>query len=218
MKDVGLIPKRTAHLESKPVYPIGFLLSFYLNRVYTIPMNPYISMLRGINVGGQKKVRMAELKSLYESLGFTNVETYVQSGNVVFDSEEQDANKMADAIEKQIENTFGFAIPVQVRSADDFQRVIESHPFRDEEPVRVLVTFLKESPNPLKLEKLSHYEDKVDQYAIGEQEIFLFCPGGYGNTKLSNTFFEKMLEVTATTRNWRTVNKLYEMASGRSFQ
>ncbi len=178
-------------------------------------MNTYISMLRGINVGGQKKVRMAELKSLYESLGFSDVETYVQSGSVVFESEEQEAEKIADKIEAQIKQTFGFSVPVQVRSADDFRRVIEDHPFQDEEPVRVLVTFLDDDPDPSKLEDLSRYEDKVDQFAIGEREIFLFCPGGYGNTKLSNNFFEKKLGVTATTRNWKTVNKLYEMASGR---
>ena len=154
-------------------------------------MNTYISLLRGINVSGQKKVRMADLKSLYESLELGNVQTYVQSGNVVFDSEEQDVEKLKNSIEAQIETTFGFSVPVLIRSADDFQRVIENHPFAHEDPIRVLVTFLYERSEASKLEELSHYEDKVDQFAIGEQEIFLFCPGGYGKTKLSNTFFEK---------------------------
>ena len=103
----------------------------------------------------------------------------------------------------------------QVRSAEDFRRVLESHPFKNEEQVRVLVTFLYERPDPSKLEDLSRYEDKVDKFAIGEQDIFLFCPGGYGRTKLSNTFFERKLGVTATTRKWKTVNTLYEMASER---
>lgn len=178
-------------------------------------MNTYISMLRGINVSGQKQVRMAELKRMYESLGFADVETYVQSGNVVFESKEQDAKKLANSIETGIEKMFGFSVPVLVRSADDFRRILESHPFRDEDPVRILVTFLYERPDPSKLEDISRYEDKVDKFAIGEQEIFLFCPGGYGRTKLSNTFFEKKLGVIATTRNWKTVNALYEMASER---
>jgi uncharacterized protein (DUF1697 family) len=178
-------------------------------------MPTYISMLRGINVGGQKQVRMAELKSLYELLGLGNVQTYVQSGNVVFDSEEQDAEKLMKSIESQIETTFGFSVPVLIRSADDFQRVIESHPFANEEPIRVLVTFLYEHPERSKWDDLSLYQDKVDQFALGEQEIFLFCPGGYGRTRLSNTFFEKKLGVIATTRNWKSVNALYEMASGR---
>lgn len=178
-------------------------------------MKTYITMLRGINVSGQKQVRMAELKSLYESIGFADVETYVQSGNVVFESEEQDVKKLANSIETRIERTFGFSVPVLVRSADDFRRILESHPFKNEEPVRVLVTFLYERPDPSKLEALRRYEDKVDRFAIGGQEIFLFCPGGYGRTKLSNTFFERKLGVIATTRNWKTVNRLYEMASER---
>ena len=178
-------------------------------------MNTYISMLRGINVGGQKKVRMPKLKSLYESLGFANIETYVQSGNVVFNSEEKDNEKLTKSIEEQIEKTFGFAVPVLMRSADDLQRVIENHPFKDEEPVRVLVTFLYQQPDQAKLDDLNRYEDKVDKFAIGAQEIFLFCPGGYGRTKLSNTFFENKLGVVATTRNWKTVNTLFQMTSER---
>ena len=178
-------------------------------------MQTYISMLRGINVSGQKKIRMVELKSLYESLGFENVQSYVQSGNVVFDSEEQDAIKLRGTIEAQIESTFGFSVPVLIRTGDDFQRIIKSHPFKDKEAIRVLVTFLYEHPEQSKLDELSDYKDKVDHFAIGEQEIYLFCPGGYGKTKLSNTFFEKKLGVICTTRNWKSVNALYEMASQR---
>jgi uncharacterized protein (DUF1697 family) len=178
-------------------------------------MPVYVSMLRGINVSGQKQVRMADLQSLYESLNLVNVQTYVQSGNVVFDSPAQDAAKLTKSIEAKIEETFGFSVPVLIRVADDFQRIIESHPFAQEDSARVLVTFLYEHPDQTKLDDLSTYKDKVDQFALGEQEIFLFCPGGYGKTKLSNTFFEKKLGVIATTRNWKTVNALYAMASKR---
>lgn len=180
-------------------------------------MNTYISIVRGINVGGQKKVRMADLKSLYESLGLGNVETYVQSGNVVFDSKEQDAEKLRKDIEAQIEAAFGFSVPVLIRTVDNFQRIIENHPFANEDPIRVLVTFLYERPEQSKWDELNLYQDKVDQFVLGEQEIFLFCPGGYGRTKLSNTFFEKKLDVICTTRNWKSINALYEMASARSF-
>jgi len=176
-------------------------------------MNTYISMLRGINVSGQKQVRMAELKRQYEALDLKNVHTYLQSGNVIFDSEAQDTEALAHAIEARMEASFFFSVPVLIRTAADFRRIIENHPFQDEEPVRVLVTFLYERPGLAKLDELSRYEDKVDQFAIGEQEIFLFCPGGYGRTKLSNTFFEKRLGVIATTRNWKTVNALYKMAN-----
>jgi len=178
-------------------------------------MNTYISMLRGINVSGQKKIRMADLKSLYESLGLDNVQTYVQSGNVVFDSDEQDIDKLRNSIETQIEKQFGFSVPVLIRTMVDFKRVVENHPFAQEEAIRVLVTFLYEIPEESKWKELSHHKDKVDQFVLGEQEIFLFCPGGYGKTKLSNTFFEKKLDVVATTRNWKSVNTLYEIANER---
>jgi len=178
-------------------------------------MNTYISMLRGINVSGQKKIRMADLKNMYETLRFGNVQTYVQSGNVIFDSDEQDFVELRKNIEAQIEKTFGFSVPVLLRTADDFKRVIENHPFKNEEAIRVLVTFLYTQPEQSKFEELKQYKDKVDQFAIGEQEIFLFCPGGYGRTKLSNAFFEKKLDVVATTRNWKSVNTLYQMASER---
>jgi len=178
-------------------------------------MQTYISMLRGINVSGQKKIRMADLKSMYETLGFGNIQTYVQSGNVVFESDEEDLEKLRQSIEAQIEKTFGFSVPVLIRSADDFDRIIQEHPFAQEETNRVLVTFLYERPAQSKRDELSQYEDKVDQFTLGEQEIFLFCPGGYGKTKLSNTFFEKKLELIATTRNWKSVNALYQMANER---
>jgi uncharacterized protein (DUF1697 family) len=135
----------------------------------------------------------------------------LQSGNVVFDSDEQEAGKLRKLIESQIEETYEFSVPVLIRTGDDFRRVIESHPFAEEEAIRVLVTFLYELPEKSKWEGLGHHKDKVDQFALGKQEIFLFCPGGYGRTKLSNNFFERKLGVFATTRNWKSVNALYEM-------
>ena len=172
-------------------------------------------MLRAVNVSGQKKIRMVDLKSLYDSLGLGNVQTYIQSGNVVFDSVEQDIEKVRNSIETQIETQLGFFVPVLIRTVDDFLRIIEKHPFAREEAIRVLVTFLYEKPEDSKWKELNIYKDKVDQFALGEQEIFLFCPGGDGKTKLSNNFFEKKLAVIATTRNWKSVNALYQMSRER---
>jgi uncharacterized protein (DUF1697 family) len=103
-------------------------------------MNTFISMLRGINVSGQKKIRMAELRRLYESLDLVNVKTYVQSGNVVFDSMEQDTSKLAKLIEAQIEQFFGYSVSVFIRDTNDFQRIIASNPFlneRNEDPAKL---------------------------------------------------------------------------------
>ena len=181
-------------------------------------MLTYISLLRGINVSGQKKIRMADLKILYESLGLTEVQTYLQSGNVVFDNGEQSPEKLRKSIEAEIESAYGFSVPVLIRSGDDFQRLIGSRPFRkerSEHPARVMVTFLFELPEQSKLTELSVPESDTCEFVIADQEIFLHCPDGYGRSKLSNNFFEKKLGVVATTRNWKTVNALCQMASER---
>ena len=181
-------------------------------------MKTYISMLRGINVSGQKKIRMAELKSLYESLALENVQSYLQSGNMVFDSEEGDTTKLRESIEAQIEVTYGYSVPILIRTRDDFRRLIESKSFAKERswnPSRVMVTFLYEPPGQSKLDSLSIPENETCKFVMEEGVIFLYCPDGYGRSKLSNNFFEKKLDVIATTRNWKTVGALYEMASER---
>ncbi len=177
-------------------------------------MHTFISMLRGINVSGQKKIIMADLRKLYESLGLVKVKSYVQSGNVIFDSQEPDASKLATLLETQIEQTYGYTVSVFMRDSHDFQRIINSNLFtneRDEDPTKLYVTFLY---TPLAKSKL-HNPDipphKADEFIIGATEIFLFCPHGYGRTKYSNNFFERKLKVTATSRNWKTINALYKM-------
>lgn len=181
-------------------------------------MNTFISMLRGINVSGQKKIRMEELRNLYQSLNLVNVETYVQSGNVVFDSTWPDASELAGLIEAQIEGSFEYSVPVFVRNTHDFQRIVHGNPFlneRDEDPAKLYVTFLYNTPSESRLSSLAIPDNETSEYSIGEDEIFLFCPDGYGRTKLSNSFFERKLGVLATTRNWKTVNALYKMANER---
>jgi uncharacterized protein (DUF1697 family) len=171
-------------------------------------MNTYISMLRGINVSGQKKIQMAALRNMYRALNLVKVETYVQSGNVVFDSTEQDILKLAEFIEGQIEETFGYAVPVIIR-------YIPFSNERNEDPAKLHVTFLYRLPSELKLSSLAIPNNETAEFSIGDKEIFLFCPNGYGNTRLSNSFFEKKLGMPATTRNWKTVNALYTMAKRR---
>jgi uncharacterized protein (DUF1697 family) len=175
-------------------------------------------MLRGINVSGQKKIQMEALRNLYRALNLVMVETYVQSGNVVFDSTEQDILKLAEFIEGQIEETFGYAVPVIIRYIHDFGRIIDSNPFSNErngDPAKLHVTFLYRLPSELKLSSLAIPNSETAEFSIGDKEIFLFCPNGYGKTRLSNSFFEKKLGMPATTRNWKTVNALYNMAKRR---
>lgn len=180
-------------------------------------MNTYISMLRGINVGGHNQIRMAELKKLYEGLGFEAVETYVQSGNVVFRSEEPDAAALARRIQARILDTLGGEVPVLIREPRDFERILAKNPFltgRSEDPSKLHVMFLSAPPAPPNLARLVRPANCPDEFIPGEQEIFLFCPGGLGNTKLTTAFFERNLKVLTTTRNWNTVNALRRLTLG----
>ena len=181
-------------------------------------MKAFISMLRGINVGGQKTIRMEELRSLYEELGFNHVRTYVQSGNVVFNSPVQEAAKLAERIEAQIEQSYGFSVPVFMREANDLERILANNPFlkgRNKDQSKLHVTFLYKAPAGIDWSNLNIQHDEADEFSIGEQEIYLFCPNGYGKTKLSNAAFERKLNMLMTTRNWNTVNALYSMAVER---
>lgn len=178
-------------------------------------MNTYISMLRGINVGAQKTIHMAELTRLYQALDFASVKTYLQSGNVVFESAEPDAGRLAAAIEAQIERTFGFKVSVFLRTPADFQSLIAGNPFlaeRKEDPTRLHVTFLYRPVGEAEISRLKRPKTDADEFVAGTKEIYLFCPNGYGRTKLSNGYFEKILGLPATTRNWNTVQALYMLA------
>ncbi len=181
-------------------------------------MKTYISMLRAINVGGQNKIPVAELKRLYQALNFSNIETYVQSGNLVFDTDNQDAAYIADLIETQIEGAYGANIAVFVRDAADFRRILNSNPFltgRSEPASFLHVTFLDAVPTPSQWAQLKAPENIDDEFFPGIQEVFLFTPTGYGRTKLTNAFFERKLGMPATTRNWNTVQALYALAMER---
>ncbi len=172
-------------------------------------------MLRGINVGGSKPIRMADLKAAYEALGLLNVETYVNSGNVVFESAKLTAPELATKIEAQLKKVFGHDIPVIIRDTAALKKIIAGNPFlkngREIDLERLYVTFLSSTPTKADVTNLIVPQAQDDEYIIKGQEIFLYCPQGYGNTKLSNNLFEKKLKTSATTRNWRSVNALYEM-------
>jgi uncharacterized protein (DUF1697 family) len=177
----------------------------------------YISLLRGINVSGQKIIRMEELRKMYEGLKLSNVRTYVQSGNVLFDCIQQDAGELTRQIETALESTLGSAVRVFIRDGNDLQRIIAGNPFlkmTDTNLSKLHVTFLYDTPPATALSSLNKAGDHADDLFISKNDIFLHCPDGYGRTKLSNAFFEKKLKVPATTRNWKTVHALFEMANG----
>lgn len=179
-------------------------------------MAKFISMLRGLNVSGQKLIKMPELKLVYESLGFSNVLTYIQSGNVIFTTGHViQVKDLSSDIENAILKKFGFDVPVILRTLDEMKEIVRINPFQDENgfvPDKIYVTFLEFEPQAEKIDKINPFDFLPDKYKILGKEIYLSCSSGYGTTKLSNTFFENKLKVRATTRNWNTVNKLIELA------
>jgi uncharacterized protein (DUF1697 family) len=180
-------------------------------------MQTFISILRGINVSGQKKILMAELKLLYESLKFKDVTTYIQSGNVLFKSDKSLSDlELATKIRKAIYKKYGFEVPVIIRSKDEIQKIISTNPFLKEKDIdekKLHVTFLSEIPVKENIESIKSDNYLPDQFIISGKDIYLHIPVSYGETKLSNNFFEKKLKVTATTRNWNTVKKLLELTN-----
>ncbi len=175
----------------------------------------YISMLRGINVGGHKKVPMAQLRAMFESLGFEQVRTYIQSGNVVFKAAKSPPLNLSRKIEGKIQDEFGFAAPVITRTSEEMGEAIRANPFLKEKGIdlsKLHVTFLSGAPGPAAVKTLESLAAEPDQFRACGREIYLYCPNGYGQTKLANNALEKVLSLSATTRNWNTVNKLYEMS------
>ena len=175
-------------------------------------MDTFISMLRGINVSGKNTIRMEELRELYETLGFKKVQTYVQSGNVIFETSDTNPSELATKIEKKIRQKFTFDVPVFIRTKSVFEKLIKNSPFNGKDPTRLHVTFLSDKPTKPPIEEISAAKAENEELSIIGKEIYLFCPNGYGNTKLSNSFFERKLKVRATTRNWKTVNTLFSLA------
>ena len=156
---------------------------------------------------------MADLKALCQKLGWTNVVTYIQSGNLIFDSEKQNS-ELEITLEKAISRKYGFDVPVIIRNASELQTSIGKNSFaeRDADITKLHLTFLKEKPSKENVEKIKTYNYEPDKFEIEEKYVFIYCAGKYHQTKLTNNFFEKKLKVGATTRNWKTVLKLQELS------
>ena len=178
-------------------------------------MQTYIAILRGINVSGQKIIKMAELREHLAILGFSNLTTYIQSGNIVFKTEVTSNQILEAKIHQNIQAIYGFDVPVIVRSITEWQKVVSDLPFNEDgiDIKKLGVVFLKDKPEhapTLEIEKFQHKDDEV---VYNSMEVYIHIPNGFGSSKLTNNIFERKLGVSATTRNWRTTIKLFEMAS-----
>lgn len=182
--------------------------------MYDSDMTTYISLLRGINLGAHYKIKMPDLTALYESLGLTDVKTYLQSGNVVFTHEESDHTRLAETIKAKIEEVYGYNVPILVLDADELRHIAHSNPFlteRPADPAHLHATFLAHPPNDERVRGFVPPKSGEDEFILVGSVIYLLCPNGYGQTKLTNNLFENKLKVQGTTRNWRTVSALVEM-------
>ncbi|MFA7360175.1 MAG: DUF1697 domain-containing protein [Candidatus Kapaibacterium sp.] len=178
-------------------------------------MQTYISVLRGINVSGHRVIKMDALKKSYAELGFTNILTYIQSGNVIFQFKKSDHLKIENVIKNKISDEYGFDVPVIVKDAIDLKNVVKNNSFLNNKNVdfsKLHVTFLSAIPAKSEVKRIKEIDFSPEEFIICDDIIYLYCPGGYGNTKLNNNFFENKLKVKATNRNWKTVNELCKIA------
>lgn len=173
----------------------------------------YVALLRGINLGGRNRIAMADLRALVAALGHEDVQTYLQSGNVVFRSADRSAQARR-ALEARIARDLGLAVTVLLRTKNDLTKLVARNPFAEsaDEARALHVTFLADAPHAGRARKLDPAQWSPDEFRLSGREVYLHCPNGYGRSKLSNAFFEQRLGVAATTRNWKTVTSLAELA------
>jgi uncharacterized protein (DUF1697 family) len=195
---------------------------FFPRDILYLAMTVVVSMLRAVNLGGHNKIKMEALRALYESLKFEDVATFIQSGNVVFRTKEQDLGKVCKKIGDGIEKTFGFRPNVILRTAEEMRGVIARNPFADRkevEPNRLLVWFLTSEPDAEARKKALAVaagvkEANPEELRMDGREIYIYFPNGMARPKLSMPAVERALKVSGTGRNWNSVLKLMEMCSG----
>ncbi len=179
-------------------------------------MAGWVALLRGINVGGKNSLPMKELAAIFEKAGARAVVTYIQSGNVVFEAGAKEAAKLPAAVGAAIAVRHGFSSPVVLRSEAELRAVAESNPFlvAGESEELCHVAFLAARPAAKLVSALDPDRSPGDRFAVVGREVFLHCPKGYGQTKLTNQWLDSKLATVSTVRNWRTVRKLLELAGG----
>lgn len=174
-----------------------------------------IALLRGINVGGKNKLPMKDLVRLFVDAGCEEVRTYIQSGNVVFRTGSADVEEISSIISASILARFGYQVPVITRTAGELQEIMEANPFLEAgaEADKLHVMFLADLPDSASVDSLDPERSPGDEFAVLGREAYLHCPNGVARSKLTNSYFDSRLSTTSTSRNWRTVRKLLELAA-----
>ncbi len=178
-------------------------------------MARYAALLRGVNVGGRQRVDMAALRDCLSEAGYRDVSTYIQSGNVLFGAPAVAEATLADRMQRDLRRAFGLDVTVLIRSRAQLQRISTKNPWLRSraDPSTLHITFLGGTPSRAAARELAGRPSGADECVVAGREVYLRCPGGYGRTKLTNSALEHVLDVPATTRNWKTVLTLRDLAA-----
>ena len=178
-------------------------------------MTTFVALLRAINVGGARKIKMADLRALFVDMGYGAAQTYIQSGNVVFQAED-DEQPLRQRIERQIEATFGFPVTVALRASDEMALITAQSPYPPDalaEDESLYAALLAETPSPEGIGRLLATDTAPDEFRLIGREVYLLYRRTMRDTKLTNALLEKKLGVAATSRNWRTITTLATMSA-----
>ena len=179
-------------------------------------MTRYAAFLRGINVSGQKIIKMEKLKEIFESMKVKNVRTYIQSGNVLFDSQSTDSEVLTKKIETTLKKTLGYDVPVMTRSISEIEKIIRQNPFQKvklDDSLKLYLTFLSQEPEDDLKKELTNSSDEIATYKIISNEVYTLYKRTEAKHPFSNNFVEKKLKVNATTRQWNVVKEVFELAT-----
>ncbi len=173
----------------------------------------WVALLRGINVGGKNKLPMKELVGLFESLGCKNVQSYIQSGNVIFDGPATLTRKVPGLVAVGIQKRWGYDVPVITRTAAELVAAVKRNPFvKHADPAHLYIVFLAGKPGAARIATLDPDRSPPDRFEVLGREIHVYAPNGVARSKLTNRYFDSKLSTVSTARNWKTVHKLIELA------
>ncbi len=174
-------------------------------------MNTYICLLRGINVGGNRIIKMDQLKAWFNNLGAVNTASFIQSGNIIYQAKKAIPE---NAIVASIEKNTGFLVPVIQLTVEEFEAIIQSNPYlKQKKDVAFFhVFFLSAIPDPNKLDIVKKKIEATDVFEIKDNALYQYCPNGYSQSKLTNQLIDKSLGLVSTTRNWKTCLSILEIA------
>lgn len=179
-------------------------------------MTRYIALLRGINVGGHRKLKMADLRVMLSDMGLENVQTYIQSGNVVFEAPENDTDDLSQRIKRQIEKTFGYEVPVIICTVSNLKSILANIPFKKKKGWKRYITFLSHQPDKAQQEKLETRSSNIELFRVGDGVVYAHVDKQTDEKPLfSGSFIQKQLNIPATNRNLRTVTKLLKLAQSQ---